>query len=773
MKDAEKNINYIKDFIQTFYFAKNIELIVDESALKQINKTHKENNSSVNIYSCYSIWLCMNEIYPSWFDISIHPAQFDSEMDAYECILKYLNEYHEGKFEIIIKKILGNLLGLTINDFIDIYSLVILAALVSDDKQKHINSILSLSHETQKYIHTIVEVLDKTESAPKEAKLSTQNSSNKDITNINESMKNEIKQLKEKVKYLEIENENLTNSITEKNKIVEETKEKINNLQKQINTVNEKAKIQYIAQIEEHEKKIHELQSNLEKQTKDKNNIENNLKNKIKELEDEQNILKQENSNIDNLQNKINKYKEKIDSLITVQNINKELEDRLKGNTKKAIDMENEVQKLRTELNSTKMYKDKCSELSVELEKTKNEYEKLQQANEEKNKTMQQLKNDLEEKTKAYDLIRKEQNLKKFNIGLSNVDQTEELLRLKKENENLKNEIDLKKNEELNKVKEFEKEIANLKKTNEELKNKTEEIMKNNTESDKKLPENDNLYLKEIEEEKKSIENKEKELKEKQKELENKQRDIDNKQKELESKQRDIDNKQKELESKQRDIDNKQKELESKQRDIDNKQKELDEKQKETEHIKKELEGKNKEVEAKQKDIENREKESNEAKVETSNEIDQMKKNIEQKQKEINELKEANEKMVAQLSSMKGNVDTIINDKVIKLEAELLMEKKNAGFIEETTKNKLSKEFNSALQIFKEQLQIREKEIEYYKDALKMQIDMTKDEQKLLSGIIHGLGLKYKQLQTYNLSLKNEIIGIKQRTQAYVEPERK
>ncbi|EUD70908.1 hypothetical protein YYG_04032 [Plasmodium vinckei petteri] len=707
MKDVEKNINYIKDFIQTFYFAKNIELIVDESTLKQINKTHKENNSSVNIYSCYSIWLCMNEIYPSWFDISIHPAQFDSEVDAYECILKYLNEYHESKFEIIIKKILGNLLGLTINDFIDIYNLVILAALVSDDKQKHINSILSLSHETQKYIHNIVEVLDK--------------------TNINESMKNEIKQLKEKVKYLEIENENLTNSITEKNKIVEETKEKINSLQKQINTVNEKAKIQYIAQIEEHEKKIHELQSNLEKQTKDKNNIENNLKNKIKELEDEQNILKQENSNINNLQNKINKYKEKIDSLITVQNINKELEDRLKDNTKKSIDMENEVQKLRTELNSTKMYKDKCSELSGELEKTKNEYEKLQHAIGEKNKTMQQLKTDLEEKTKAYDLIRKEQNLNKFNIGLSNVDQTEELLRLKKENENLKNEIDLKKNEELNKVKEFEKEIGNLKKMNEELKNKTEEIMKNNSESDKKPPENDNLYLKEIEEKKKNIENKEKELKEKQKELEDKQRDIDNK------------------------------------------QKELDEKQKEAEHIKKELEGKNKEVEAKQKeleskqkDIENREKESKEAKVETPNEIEQMKKNIEQKQKEINELKEANEKMVAQLSSMKGNVDTIINDKVIKLEAELLMEKKNAGFIEETTKNKLSKEFNSALQIFKEQLQIREKEIEYYKDALKMQIDMTKDEQKLLSDIIHGLGLKYKQLQTYNLSLKNEIIGIKQ-----------
>ncbi|GAB65612.1 hypothetical protein PCYB_071140 [Plasmodium cynomolgi strain B] len=311
MNDVEKNVNHIKEFVQTFYFAKNVEIVIDESSLKSVNKTPKENNASViNLYSCYSVWLCMNEIYPSWFDISIHPAQFDSELDAYECLLKYLNEYHENKFERIIKRVIENLMGLTVNEFIDIYSLVILAALVSDDKQKHINNILSLSHETQKYIHSIVEVLDK--------------------ENLTESMKNEIKQLKEKVKYLEMENENLTNSLTEKNKTIEENIEKMENLQKQINAACEKSKNQYMTQIEEQERKIHELQSSLEKQTKDRSLLENDLKGKIKELEDEQNILKQENSNIENLQNKINKYKEKLDSLMVVQNINKELEDKLR-----------------------------------------------------------------------------------------------------------------------------------------------------------------------------------------------------------------------------------------------------------------------------------------------------------------------------------------------------------------------------------------------------------------------------------------------------------
>ncbi|ETW61812.1 hypothetical protein PFMC_02281 [Plasmodium falciparum CAMP/Malaysia] len=133
----------------------------------------------------------------------------------------------------------------------------------------------------------------------------------------------------------------------------------------------------------------------------------------------------------------------------------------------------------------------------------------------------------------------------------------------------------------------------------------------------------------------------------------------------------------------------------------------------------------------------------------------------------------ANRTLQMQLSSMQGSSDQSLNEKLIRLEAELIMEKKNTDQIEETTKNKLSKEFNTALQIFKEQLQIREKETEYYKDALKKQIDTTNDEQKLLSDIIHNLGLKYKQLQTYNLSLRNEITGIKLRAQTCAEYEKK
>ncbi|KJP89478.1 hypothetical protein AK88_00921 [Plasmodium fragile] len=632
MNDVEKNVNHIKEFVQTFYFAKNVEIVIDESALKSVNKTPKENNASViNLYSCYSVWLCMNEIYPSWFDISIHPAQFHSELDAYECLLKYLNEYHENKFERIIKRVIENLMSLTVNEFIDIYSLVILAALVSDDKQKHINNILSLSHETQKYIHNIVEVLDK--------------------ENITESMKNEIKQLKEKVKYLEMENENLTNSLTEKNKTIEENTEKMENLQKQINAACEKSKNQYMTQIEEQERKIHELQNSLEKQTKDRNLLENDLKGKIKELEDEQNILKQENSNIENLQNKINIYKEKLDSLMVVQNINKELEDKLRDNTQKMVDMENEVEKLKLESSNLIIYKDKCADLDVNLVNAKTENEKLKQDLDEKNKTLQKLKNDLEAKSQSYEQLKKEQNFDKINIGLSNVDQTEELIRLKKENENLKEKVSTDASQDMNKVKELEQQIDDLKTINKKLENKMSEIMdKQDAKDDPTVQEKYEKTLQEMEE-------------------------------------------------------------------------------------------KQKEVEA--------------------------------KQQEIKELTEANEKMKIEMSNMKGNSDLATNEKIIKLEAELLMEKKNSGLVEETTKNKLSKEFNAALQIFKEQLQIREKETEYYKDALKTQIDISKDEQKLLSQIVHGLGLKYKQLQTYNLSLRNEITAIKLRAQTCAEIEKK
>ncbi|CRG99243.1 conserved Plasmodium protein, unknown function [Plasmodium relictum] len=644
MKETvEKSIDCIKEFIQTFCFAKNVEITIDQSNLKETNKKYKENNLNIiNLYSSYSIWLCMNEIYPSWFDISIHPAQFDTELDSYECLLKYINEYHENKYEKIIKKIMGNLSNLTTHEFIDIYSLVILAALVSDDKQKHINNILSVSHETQKYIHHIVELLDKEENLNEENLSSPYNS--KDNKEEHENMKNEIKQLKEKVKFLEMENENINHSLIEKDNTIKDNKEKMNNLQKQINAANEKSKMQYITQIEEQEKKINELQSNLEKEIKEKLHLENDLNNRIKELEDEQNILKQENSNIDNLQNKINKYKEKLENLMTVQNINKELEDRLKNNTQKMVDMENEMEKLKLESNNIKIYKDKCADLDANLINLRKENEKLKQDISEKNKTLEKLKRDLDAKTQSYDMLKKEKNFDNFNIGLCNVDQAEELIRIKKENENLKKQLGLDANKELNKLSKLENEIDDLKRINKKLELKISENIDN--ESINNDPSLQEKYEKSLEE-------------------------------------------------------------------------------------------------------------------------------IEDKQKEIKELTEANQKIMMQMANIQGSSDSTLKEKIIKLEAEILMEKKNCKETEETTKNKLSKEFNAVLQILKEQLQIREKETEYYKNALKTQIDITKDEQKLLSGIIHSLGLKYKQLQTYNLCLRNEITGIKLRTQTYQEAEKK
>ncbi|SOV13932.1 conserved Plasmodium protein, unknown function [Plasmodium sp. gorilla clade G2] len=746
MGDVEKKyMNHIKEFIQTFCFAKNVEIIMDESNLKTNVKTHKENNCKViNIYSCYAIWLCMNEIYPSWFDISIHPAQFETEIDAYECLLKYINEYHEKKYEKITKQILDKLSALTINEFIDIYSLIILAALVSDDKQKHINNILSVSHETQKYIHNVVELLDKEESDNEEKGLSEQNS--KDNAIINESLKTEIKQLKEKVKYFEMENDNLNNSITEKNKIIEEDKEKMSNLQKQINAECEKTKNQYMNQIEEHEKKINELQNNLEKQMKDKLHIENDLKNKIKELEDEQNILKQENANIDILQNKINTYKEKLESMMTIQNINKELEDKLKENTQKMVDMEGEMEKLKIETTNIKIYKDKCADLDADLVNMKTENEKLKQELSEKNKIVQQLKNDLDMKTHSYDMLKKEQNMDNINIGLSNVDQTEELIRIKKENENLRKQIGSYSNED---IKKLENEIDDLKRINEKLEQKfSENKDKENINNDQKLQEKYNKSLNDIEDKKKEIEEQQQKIDEQEKLINDKQQKIDEQEKLINEKQQKIDEQEKQFEHKKKEVDEKQKLVDEKQKLVDEKQNLIDE-------IQKEIKNKQNEIDDKKKTIEKK------------------KKKIEEKQKEIEQITEANRTLQMQLSSNQGSSDQSLNEKLIRLEAELLMEKKNTEQIEETTKNKLSKEFNTALQIFKEQLQIREKETEYYKDALKKQIDTTNDEQKLLSDIIHNLGLKYKQLQTYNLSLRNEITGIKLRAQTCAEYEKK
>ncbi|ETW61811.1 hypothetical protein PFMC_02280 [Plasmodium falciparum CAMP/Malaysia] len=57
----------------------------------------------------------------------------------------------------------------------------------------------------------------------------------------------------------------------------------------------------------------------------------------------------------------------------------------------------------------------------------------------------------------------------KINIGLSNVDQTEELIRIKKENENLRKQIGSNSNED---IKKLENQIDDLKRINEKLEQK-------------------------------------------------------------------------------------------------------------------------------------------------------------------------------------------------------------------------------------------------------------------------------------------------------------
>lgn len=646
---VEKMIDSVKEFLITFSFAKTVTLILDESTIGNMhtkyNETHKK---IVNIYSSYCIWLCMNEIYPSWFDISIHPAQFDTEMEAYECLIKYINEYHENKYVIMCQKLIDNLKNIRIADFVDIYSLVIAAALASDDREKYVHNILSTSHQTQECVYKIIEYLDTLEDEPSNKNTSTLlNSSGKTFnreeevgTNANESLKNEIKELKEKIRSTESENERLNNLVIQQEKTIEENKKKIQDLQKQINIENEKSKKSYISQIEEQEKKINELQSALEKEKKEKGNSEANLNKIIKQLEDEQHILKQENATIDDLQKKIKIYKEKLEATATIQNLNKELQEKLQQNTQKMIDMEMQIEKIQKESENVEKYKDKCADLDANLVNLRKENEILKQNINEKIKSIEKLKKELETKVMSYEKLKKEKNVDHFKIGFNDLDQTEELIRMKKENENLKKQLGIDTNEKSKRLNDLENEIDDLKRINQKLETKISELIgKEDNKNTESVKEQYELLLKESEE----------------------------------------------------------------------------------------------------------------------------------KQKKIEELTETNQKIMLQIANFNRVDDSSTKEKIIKLEAELMIEKKNCSQIEETTKNKLSKEFNSVLQILKEQLQIREKENEHYKEALKNQIDMSNEEQKLLSGVVHSLGLKYKQLQTYNLSLRNEIAGIKLRKKKYAE----
>ena len=395
------------------------------------------------------------------------------------------------------------------------------------------------------------------------------------------------------------------------NKRIEKKKQNLIELKEEI----EKNK----KELEELKQKILEEKKELEKLEKEKEEL------KQKVLEDKKELEKLEKEK-EELEQKIVEEKQKLENL---EKEKEEFENKIK-NEKEEIENEiNKFNKDTEEFNKEKEEFNKKIEEQKKQEKTKISNANLNKIKEKNNKS-KELNNFTNKesissgKRKINSLVLERQANNKSKETKKNCvikDQFSKVSTL--------DETDVKNKEELQKR---EKELNNKKKS---INEKNEQISKNakEIEDKKKLIDSKNLELSQMEsnikEKEKNIENKNKELnlkelnlKEKEKNIENKinelnqkeldfknkEKNIENKNKELIQKELDIKNKEKIIENKYLDLNQKEKDIKNKQKIIDNKFLEINQKEKNIKNKEKILESKNLELNQKELDIKNKEK---------------------------------------------------------------------------------------------------------------------------------------------------------------------
>lgn len=146
---------------------------------------------------------------------------------------------------------------------------------------------------------------------------------------------------------------------------------------------------------------------------------------------------------------------------------------------------------------------------------------------------------------------------------------------------------------------------------------------------------------------------------------------------------------------------------------------------------------------------------------------------VAKQEEEIKQLRESKDDMAKQMMEAlsrrekDSGVDETAAAKVAILETQLEFEKKQASMREDIVRAKVEKEMENVQSTLKSQLQLRERESNFYRKAVEENADSSKKEMRLLSSVLYDLGLRFHRLQAYCDQLKNENEAIQLRVRLH------
>ncbi|CBZ51072.1 conserved hypothetical protein [Neospora caninum Liverpool] len=656
------------------------------------------------------VWGSLHEIYPAWFDESLHPSKFANAQEALSQILYYLDEFHENKYSGDFNVITEHLDAFLKGDpslILKTYEFILLAT-VNGDCQQIIAKIMTMSQPTQAVIQAIIqqyagaEMLSRNASGataprrepslPEDLGLGRTPSAGGGghLAPLLQKVQEELSQIKAELRKTKIaltESESQRETLSDKLQVVEkerdEEKTKRTVLEQQLAAKKDVLVKDFTEQIEDSDKQRAKLKEELENEKKERKKVEEKNRAVIAELKEEMDLLKQEARRVSTLEVQVQNYKTKLTEVAALKEKMTQLELQNKAYMDRIVEGEADsvgALGLRKQIDT---YKERVAAGEPAAESSS--YGKRGQS-----------------------VI--------FFLRSVRADVEERLSTMTAEKEA----------------------IANLK----------EEVEKQLSTAEKKL------------------EVKELEIAQLQAKLEAKDFEISS-----------LSDKIKELDKNQgRDVAEELAALakENKAAGLDTTARiaELTNEVDDLKRVKQRLE-KNAAAHVAQIAFLQKQLTAGCSSEADAQKMQDLVEKVAKQEEEIKQLRESKDDMAKQMMEAlsrrekDSGVDETAAAKVAILETQLEFEKKQASMREDIVRAKVEKEMENVQSTLKSQLQLRERESNFYRKAVEENADSSKKEMRLLSSVLYDLGLRFHRLQAYCDQLKNENEAIQLRVRLH------
>ncbi|EPT27911.1 hypothetical protein TGME49_289100 [Toxoplasma gondii ME49] len=637
------------------------------------------------------VWGALHEIYPAWFDESLHPSKFPNAQEALSQILYYLDEFHENKYSGDFSVITGHLDAFLKGDpslILKTHEFILLAA-VNGDSQQIIAKIMAMSQPTQEIIQAIIQQYADADNGSSndtptnfsrmasEAAAARREPSIADDLGLGRSssavgghlapvlqkvqdelsqIKAELRKTKNALTESESQRETLSDKLQLAEKEREEEKTKRMVLEQQLSAKKDVLVKDFTEQIEDSDKQRAKLKEELENEKKERKKADEKNRAVVAELKEEMDLLKQEARRVSTLEVQVQNYKTKLTEMAALKEKMTQLELQNKAYMDRIVEGEADsvgALGLRKQIDS---YKERVADVEERLSSMTAEKEALSNLKEEVEKQLSAAEKKLEVKELEVAQLEAKIEAKDFEISSLN-DKIKEL--------------------DKNKGRDIAEELANMAKKNKadgvdtaariaELSNEVDDLKR----VKQRLEKNAAAYVAQIA------------------------------------------------------------------------------------FLQKELT-------------------VGCASAADAQKLQDLVEKTAKQEEEIKQLRESKDDMAKQMMEAlskheKGSGgDETSAAKVAMLETQLEFEKKQASMREDIVRAKVEKEMENVHSTLKNQLQLRERESNFYRKAVEENAESSKKEMKLLSSVLYDLGLRFHRLQAYCDQLKNENEAIQLRVRLH------